>query len=261
MTTATAAVLVLVPSPPLAAQPPQHPAAVYLARLTAGSRRTMAGCIRRLAAMLGTDVASCPWGELTYAHTQLLRAKLSERYSYRTANLHVCALRGVLKEAWRLGQMAAEQYHRAADIEPVRGHRELAGRHVARTELRDLFSVCDAGPAGARDAALLALLAGAGLRRSEAVSLTLESYDANSGALRVTGKGNKQRVAYVTNSAKAALDRWLAVRGNDAGALLCPVRRGGHMELRHMSDSAVRLRCVALSKRCGVGKFSPHDLR
>lgn len=247
---------------PLATAPDQHPVAVYLARLAPGSRRTMAGCIKRIASMLGSDVLTCQWGALRYQHTQAIRAGLAERYSFRTANLHLAALRGTLKEAWRLGLMSAEQYHQAADVEAVRGHRELAGRHVARLELRALFEVCGSAPVGLRDAAMLAILAGAGLRRSEAVALDLADYDACSGALQVRrGKGNKARVAYATNSAKGAVERWLAVRGLESGALLCPVRRGGHIELRHMTDAAVRLRCVELAKRAGVGEFSPHDLR
>jgi integrase len=211
--------------------------------------------------MLGTDVASCSWHALRYEHTQAIRARLAETYSFRTANLHLAALRGVLKEAWRLGLMSAEHYHQAADLEPVRGHRELAGRHVARLELRDLFAACGTGAVGARDRAMLAILAGGGLRRSEAVAVDLSDYDSTTGALRVLGKGNKARVAYVTNAAKVAVDAWLAVRGDVDGALLCPVRRGGKIELRHMTDAAVRLRCVELARRAGVRGFSPHDLR
>jgi integrase len=210
--------------------------------------------------MLGADPVTAPWGALRYQHTAALRARLAETYSFRTANLHLAALRGVLKEAWRLGQMSADAYHAAADLEPVRGSREPAGRHVARLELRDLFAACGGGPAGARDRALLALLVGAGLRRSEAVALCVSDYAAN-GALRVVGKGNKGRTAYITNAAQEALDAWLAIRGDAPGPLLCPVRRGGRIELRHMSDSAVRLRCVALARRAGVISFSPHDLR
>jgi hypothetical protein len=54
----------------------------------------------------------------------------------------------------------------------VGGSREPPGRDVERAELAALFAACDpATNAGARDAALLALLYGAGLRRSEAIGL------------------------------------------------------------------------------------------
>jgi site-specific recombinase XerD len=63
-------------------------------------------------------------------------------------------------------------------------------------ELTRLFFICgmDPRPAGARDAALLAVLTLCGPRRSEVVALDLADYDAAEGTLRVrTGKGNKER--------------------------------------------------------------------
>lgn len=50
---------------------------------------------------LGVD--QLPWHRLGYQHTNALRAVLAERFSPATANRHLAALRGVLREAWRLG--------------------------------------------------------------------------------------------------------------------------------------------------------------
>jgi site-specific recombinase XerC len=55
--------------------------------------------------------------------------------------------------------------------------------------------------AGARDAALVALLVAGGLRRSEAAALDLDDYDPETGALKVWGKGGKERVACLTGRA------------------------------------------------------------
>ena len=52
-----------------------------------------------------------------------------------------------------------------------------------------------------RDAAVLGVLCGAGLRRAEASALDLVDVDRDAGALRVLGKGNKERLAYVRHGA------------------------------------------------------------
>ncbi len=79
--------------------------------------------------------------------------------------------------------------------------------------------------AGARDAACFAPMFGSGLRRSEAVSVRLADYDGETGALRIIGKGDKRRMAYAPYGGRAAIGAWLAVRGEAAGPILCPVDR------------------------------------
>lgn len=97
------------------------------------------------------------------------------------------APRGVLKAAWRLGYLPAEDYHLAASVENVRGERLPAGRHVASGELAGLMGVCcdDLRPAGVRDAAIIGLLYSCGLRRAELIALDLQDYSTKTGELRV----------------------------------------------------------------------------
>jgi len=77
-----------------------------------------------------------PWQRLGYQHTQALRTALANRYSPATANRHLAALRGVLREARRLGLMSAEDLQRAIDLPAVRGERLPRGRALSRGELR-----------------------------------------------------------------------------------------------------------------------------
>ena len=161
--------------------PSESPVLAYLARLSGGSRRSQMTALNTMAKMLSggrLNAENLPWHELRYPHTNALRAALAERYSPATANRHLAALRGVLKEAWRLGQMSAEDLQRAIDLPAVRGERLPRGRGLSRGELRALFESCRSGtPADARDAAILAVMYATGLRRSEVVNLHVFNYE------------------------------------------------------------------------------------
>jgi site-specific recombinase XerD len=250
---------------PLAAD--RHPAAVYLARLAQGSRRTMSEALNTIAGLLTSykcDMQDLDWGRLRYQHTAAVRALLADLYAPATANKMLAALRGVLQEAWRLGQMDAEEYRRAADLPSIRGSTLPRGRALSHNELRTLFITCaaDASPAGKRDAALLAILYGCGLRRSEVVALDVDDYEAETGAVRVrAGKGNKARIAYASAGSRTAIEVWLRMRGDTPGPLFCPINKGGKVTMRRISDQAVRKVLLKRAAESGVSAFSPHDLR
>lgn len=242
----------------------RHPVAVYLASLSPGSRRTMFAALKTIASMISPelDVMQFPWGSLDYAHTTAIRTTLAEKYAPATANKILAALRGTLKMSFRLGLISADQMTRATSFDPVRGTRVLKGRSISQGELRALFGICDPRMAiGARDAALLGLLYAAGLRRAEVVGLDAANFDVTTGAILVRGKGNKERRIYVTNGALDAVKAWLGHRGNVPGPLLLPVRKGGGIQIRRMTDAAVAERVHHLAARAGVTSFSPHDLR
>ncbi len=63
-----------------------------------------------------------------------------------------------------------------------------------------------------RDYCILCIFLNCGLRISEIVGLNLTDYHVDS--LRVIGKGNKERIAYLNDSTKSAIDAWLLVRRN-----------------------------------------------
>ena len=261
----------LVELPPLAiavqGRADHHPAAVYLARLSEGSRRAMAGALDTIAGLLTgykCDRRTLDWGALRYQHTAAVRALLAGIYAPATANKMLAALRGVLREAWRLGLMSAEEHARAADIPSVRGESAPRGRALLSEELARLFAACDRDdtPAGKRDAALIAVLYGCGLRRSEAVALLVLDYTREQGSLRVhSGKGGKSRLVYATEGVSGAIEAWIAVRGPKQGPLFCPINKAGKTTLRALSDQAVRKILNKRAAEAGIASFSPHDLR
>ena len=150
----------------------KHPAEVYLASLGVGSRRTMREALNAIATLLtngSCDARTLDWAALRYQHTAAVRGRLLDRYAPATANRILSALRGVLEQAWLLGQMSAEDYHRAARLSPVIGETLPAGRELLAEEIASLIENCleDDSQIGIRDAAIIAILFGAGLRREE----------------------------------------------------------------------------------------------
>ena len=110
----------------------------------------------------------------------------------------------------------------------------------------------------ARDAALLTLLYGCGLRISEALSLTRA--DAPLGeALRVIGKGSKTRVCPVLPVVREAIDAYVGELpfALEAHEPLFRAKRGGPFSPRHAQALMQRLRGrMGLSERA-----TPHALR
>jgi site-specific recombinase XerD len=187
------------------------------------------------------DGLSINWASLRYQHTVAIRAQLAERYQAATANKMLCALRGVLKQAWRLGLISAEDYQKARDVDSISGETIPAGRELLMGEITALLTNCemDPTPAGARDAAIIALLYAGGLRREEVTRLNLEGYEVQTGRLVVHGKRNKDRTAYLMSGAAMAMRDWLAVRGTDPGPLFWPINKGGRLINRRITNQAV----------------------
>lgn len=244
----------------------RHPALVYLATLGPRSRRPQRHALDVVARLLnpGANAEELPWHELRYQHAAAVRSALADRYAPATANRILSAMRAVLREAWRLGLMTAEDYRRASDVEKVRGHRLPAGRELTAGELCRLFSDCakDRNQSrGARDAAVLGLAYGAGLRREEIAGLCVEAYDAAARTVRVLGKGDRERLAHLAAGGADAVSAWLQRRGSSAGPLVCPISQRGDLEPRHMTSQSIYDLIRRRAARAGISKCSPHDLR
>ena len=251
----------------------ENPAAIYLASLAPGSRRAMRHALDTMASLLTgervRDALLLDWAQIRYQHTTALRSVLMDKYSPATVNKFLCALRGVLKAAWRLGLISAEDKERAGDVPAVSGERLPRGRSLSPGEIRTLVDDClkdsdeDDKELGVRDAALVALLYGGGLRRAEAVGLMLADLrDEDSGlSLVVRGKRNKERLVHVAGGAEAALRDWVTVRGTAEGPLFVPYRKGDRKQMRPMTTQAVYHICRQRQLRTGMAAFSPHDFR
>jgi integrase len=254
--------------PPLPHYPPErHPVLVYLRSLQPSGQRSQASALKKITRAISGDrlgPEELPWHLLRYQHTSALRDWLEQTHQPGTARTYLASLRGVLKEAWRLEWMSTDDYLRAVDLRPITGSTVPRGRHIETGEVRALFEhlAVDARAIARRDAAALALLVGAGVRRTELAGLLREDVDVESGRILIRrGKGRRDRVTWLATTALPALRDWLQVRGDQPGPLLNPVLKGGRIQARAMSAQAVYDLCLKLARLAATGAFAPHDCR
>ena len=119
----------------------------------------------------------------------------------------------------------------------------------------------DDDPIECRDKAMLELLYATGLRVSELVSLTLEQINLEQGVIRVTGKGNKDRLVPMGEQAIEQIRIYLAQARsqllNQSSDVLFPSRRG-----RQMTRQTFWYRIKYYVQLAGIkGDISPHTLR
>jgi site-specific recombinase XerD len=251
--------------PPILSPLDHNPAAVYLARLTSTkSRRTQKGALEAIARLVSggqQGILEFGWAGLRYQHTAAIRSKLAGSYAPSTANRMISALRGVLEEAWQLGLINADEYHRAAKIKNIKAETLPTGRALAKSEIDALVGTCKStAPIDIRDAAILGVLR-SGPRRFEVAGLDLADWDLTEGSLKIVGKGRKERTIYLLDWAIAALQSWLVIRGAEPGSLFHPINKGGKITPKRLSDEAIRTILLKRAESAGVVDISPHDWR
>ena len=111
-----------------------------------------------------------------------------------------------------------------------------------------------------RDTTILMLHRYLGLRRGSIVNLDLEDVDLSAGTITVLEKGmQEKRIKTIPDGTKEALQAWIEVRGNHAGALFTNFHRNFKMRKR-ISGTGVYHIVSTLGKKVGI-KTRPHAIR
>lgn len=210
------------------------------------------------------------WHLLQPEHVMALVAVLREDgYAPNTSSLYVNAVRGVMNEAWRISLISQEHLLKMRSVKATAGTRLSQGRNLRRTLIRELMDVCaaDPRPQGLRDAAVIGILYGSGMRKSESVNLDLAQVNFAERSLRVTGKGNKELLKYAPAWAFAKLQAWLEFRREqlkegeqDDSFLFNRIRRGSHITRERITKHAIYYIARQRGEQVGV-KIMPHDFR
>ena len=142
------------------------------------------------------------------------------------------------------------------------------GKHLPEVlsveEIDAIEGVIDVStPEGQRDRAAIEVLYSCGLRVSELCNLLLSDLYLNEGFLRVTGKGNKQRLVPISERAIRELKSWFAFRnsinikpGEENYVFISAARK------KHLSRITVFHNIKVYAEQAGIQKtISPHTFR
>jgi site-specific recombinase XerD len=182
-----------------------------------------------------------------------------------TINLRLGAVRRLAYEAADCGLLSADL---AAGIRRVTGVKKLGvrlGNWLTAEQGQALWQTPDCQRLkGKRDRALLALLLACGLRRHEAVALTLDHLQQREehwAIVDLVGKGGHVRTVPVPDWVRNELDEWLASAAIDRGRRFRRVSKTGKAWGECITEKAVWHIVKEAANRVGVGKLAPHDLR
>jgi integrase/recombinase XerD len=153
-------------------------------------------------------------GDLPDAH--VLKSYLNHLYiqelSSRSIARHLSAIRSLFRFLVA-DENAADEKVGIDPTEHLSSPRQWSTipKFLNREQIEKLIGAPDCGkPTGLRDRAMLELLYATGIRVTELIELRLSNVDMSLGLIRVTGKGNKQRIVPVHATALEAVAQYTA---------------------------------------------------
>jgi site-specific recombinase XerD len=229
--------------------------------LSSATERSYRTAVERLVAWY--DQEGIDWRTPSRADLRRYIAVLSEDGERSTVQQRLAAL-GTFYRFWvRHGSVAKDPLHALA-----RPKREKRLPDVlSQAQVEQLIAQAAIGTSAVlalRDTALIELLYGAGLRIAEVVAINLSDLQLERGEVKVTGKGDKQRVALFGAPCRRALETYLSA-GRPSLTALAPApdsalflnRNGGPL-----GERGARARLDDIARLAGLPEaFHPHTLR
>ncbi len=188
------------------------------------------------------------WLNRQYASHSGMKRIEGKTISKKTQNYYMIALRMFLKYIARIDIKAlpadkielAKTGERTIDV--------INENELIRLLEAPLINIKEGDLKAWRDKAILELLFSTGLRVSELCSLTSD-LDLNQDQFSIRGKGNKVRVVFLTDEAKNALKKYLALRKDMEEALFVQVGKEIKKELKTQNKNTKLMPTGALTRR------------
>ena len=182
-------------------------------------------------------------------------------------NLRLCAIRKLVAEAAENGWLDRSVAQGITSLKGGRQSGAKVGNWLSREEARNLLAAPDLTTLeGQRDRAILAVLLGCALRRSELAVLRWEHLVQRDGRwvfADLMGKGKRVRTVPVPAWVKVAIDTWTKAAGITGGALFRRVRTREYREGTpdHLSERMIWHVVTLYARQIGIPDLAPHDLR
>jgi integrase/recombinase XerD len=179
--------------------------------------------------------------------------------------IRMSAIRKLAAEAADNGLLAPEL---AAGISRVKSAKSVGirvGNWLSARQAQTLLNAPDITTLkGLRDRAILAVLLGCGLRRSEAANLTfmhLQQRDSRWCIVDLVGKHGRVRTVPMPAWVKVAIDAWASAAAVSDGRVFRSVNRADAPQGDALSEKVVWQLIKPYAEAAGVPGIAPHDMR
>lgn len=179
--------------------------------------------------------------------------------------IRMSAIRKLAAEAADNGLLAPELAAGIARVKSAKSVGVRTGNWLSLRQAQALLSAPDTSTRkGLRDSAILAVLLGCGLRRSEVAALTfihIQQCDDRWCIVDLVGKHGRVRTTPMPMWVKIAIDAWTSLAGVSDGYLFRPVNRADRVTGERLGEKVVWQMLQQYVEAVGVPGVAPHDLR
>jgi site-specific recombinase XerD len=180
-------------------------------------------------------------------------------------NVRITAVRKLAVEAADNGLLAPELASGITRVKGVKSKGVRLGNWLSVRQAQTLLNAPDVSTKkGLRDRAILAVLLGCGLRRSEVAALTFAHIQQRDGRwciVDLMGKHGRVRTIPMPTWVMVAIDAWTTAGSVTDGNVFRAVKRGDEVQGAAMSEKVVWQILQPYAEAAGLAGIAPHDLR
>jgi site-specific recombinase XerD len=180
-------------------------------------------------------------------------------------NVRITAIRKLAVEAADNGLLAPELANGITRVKGVKSKGVRLGNWLSVRQAQTLLNAPDISTKkGLRDRAILAVLLGCGLRRSEVAALTFTHIQQRDGRwciVDLLGKHGRVRTIPMPTWVKVAIDAWTLAGNVTEGQVFRAVNRSDQVRDGAMSEKVVWQLLQPHAEAAGLADIAPHDLR